>query len=168
VAYREAVEAIGDEVPAARTAADEMVRKMTRFGRRWRELEAEASRSLPAQLHERLLLVGRKLESTHDPLTRVELTRAAEALKAQVAYLDEIANGRERAVARLTHQVATLERLRLAALRHRSADVARMGAELAPVVEELAQVGGDFDIAAEALAEATVAGALQAPSRSIS
>jgi hypothetical protein len=98
----------------------------------------------------------------------VELTRAAEALKAQVAYLDEIANGRERAVARLTHQVATLERLRLAALRHRSADVARMGAELAPVVEELAQVGGDFDIAAEALAEATVAGALQAPSRSIS
>jgi hypothetical protein len=42
-----------------------------------------------------------------------------------------------------------------------------MGAELAPVVEELAQVGGDFDIAAEALTEATVAGALQAPPRSI-
>jgi hypothetical protein len=145
-----------------------MVRKMTRFGRHWRELEAEASRSLPAQLHDRLQLVGRKLEATHDPLTRLELGRAAEALRAQVSYLDEIANGRERAVARLTHQVATLERLRLAALRHRSADASRLGAELQPVVEELAQVGGDFDIAAEALAEATVAGALQAPSRPIS
>ena len=64
VAYREAVAAIGDEAPAARAAADDMVRKMTRFGRRWRELEAEASRSLPAQLHDRLQLVGRKLEAT--------------------------------------------------------------------------------------------------------
>ena len=58
--------------------------------------------------------------------------------------------------------MATLERLRWAALRHRSADAARLGAELQPVVEELAQAGGDFDIAAEALTEATVAGALPA------
>ena len=55
VAYREAVVAIGDEAPAARAAADDLVGKMTRFGKRWRELEAEASRSLPADLKERLM-----------------------------------------------------------------------------------------------------------------
>ena len=102
-------------------------------------------------MKERLQLVGRRLESSNDPLARAELARAREALAAQLAYVEEIANGRERAVARLEHQVATLERLRWAALRHRSADAARLGAELAPVVEELAQAGGDFDIAAEAL-----------------
>jgi hypothetical protein len=128
---------------------------MTRFGRRWRELEAEASRASPADLKERLLLVGRRLDGSQDPLARAELARAREALSAQLAYVEEIANGRERAVARLEHQVATLERLRWAALRHRSADAARLGADLAPVVEELAQAGGNFDIEAEALTEAT-------------
>jgi hypothetical protein len=159
-AYRDAVEAIGGEAPAARAAADELARKMTRFGRRWRELEGEAARSRPEELTERLLLVGRKLDGTIDPLARVELARAREALSAQLAYLEEIAGGRERAVARLEHQVATLERLRLAALRHRSADASRLGAELQPVIDELAQAGGDFDIAAEALTEATGMAAL--------
>jgi hypothetical protein len=164
-AYRDAVQAIGGEVPAARAAADELVGKMTRFGKRWRELEAEASRSRPEDLKDRLQLVGRRLDASNDPLARAELARAREALSAQLAYVEEIASGRERAVARLEHQVATLERLRWAALRHRSADAARMGAELAPVVDELAQAGGDFDIAAEALSEATVAGALPAAGR---
>ncbi|MGZ5207320.1 MAG: hypothetical protein ACXWCI_20565 [Caldimonas sp.] len=164
-AYRDAIQAIGSEAPAAREAADELVGKMTRFGKRWRELEAEASRSAPGDLKERLQLVGRRLEASNDPLARAELARAREALAVQLAYVEEIANGRERAVARLEHQVATLERLRWAALRHRSADAARLGAELQPVIEELAQAGGDFDIASEALTEATVAGALPAASR---
>jgi hypothetical protein len=154
-AYRDAVAAIGDEAPAARAAADELMRKMARFGKRWRELEAEAARTLPAELDERRLLVGRRLETTQDPLARIELAKARDALTAQLSYLDEIRGGRERAVARLEHQVATLERLRLAALRQRSADAGRLGAELQPVVEELTQAGGDFDIAAEALTEAT-------------
>ncbi|MGZ3440753.1 MAG: hypothetical protein ACXVDD_14620, partial [Polyangia bacterium] len=164
-AYRDAIQAIGSEAPAAREAADELVGKMTRFGKRWRELEAEASRSAPGDLKERLQLVGRRLEASNDPLARAELARAREALAVQLAYVEEIANGRERAVARLEHQVATLERLRWAALRHRSADAARLGADLQPVIEELAQAGGDFDIASEALTEATVAGALPAASR---
>jgi hypothetical protein len=164
-AYRDAVSAIGDDAKEARAAADELVGKMTRFGRRWRELEAEAARSSPAEVGERLALVGRRLESTSDPLARVELARAREALTAQLAYLDEIRCGRERAVARFEHQVATLERLRLAALRHRSADAGRIGSELAPIVEELTQVGGDFDIAAAALDEA---GSLRLSPRGVS
>jgi hypothetical protein len=68
--------------------------------------------------------------------------------------LAEIARGRERAVARLSHQVATLERLRLAAVRHRSVDAARLGIELQPAVDELHQAGGELDIESEALSEA--------------
>jgi hypothetical protein len=148
-AYRDALQAMGDEAPAARAAADELVRKMARVGRRWRELEAEAARTRP-----------------EDVLARVELERTREALTAQLAALDEIRGGRERASARLEHQVATLERLRLAALRQRSADAGRLGAELQPVVDELTQAGGDFDIAAEALGEATIVAALPARSSS--
>jgi hypothetical protein len=161
-AYRDAIMALGDEAPAARTAADELVRKMARFGRRWRELENEAARTLPAEVDERLALLGRRLQDTQDPLARAELARTREVLAAQRADLDEIASGRERAAARLMHQVATLERLRLAALRHRSADAARLGAELQPVLDELTQAGGDLDIAAEALTEATAVAALPA------
>jgi len=107
-------------------------------------------------------VITRRLESSTDPQTRTDFERAREAVTAQLAYLDEIARGRERAVARLTHQVATLERLRLAAVRHRSVDAARLGAELQPVVEEIADAGGDLDLASEALSEAQaqVAGVL--------
>jgi hypothetical protein len=163
LAHRDALAVMGDEAPAARAAADDMVLKMTRFGRRWRDLELEAARSRPDELNARLLLVGRKLEASADPLARLELGRAKEALAAQLGYLDEIHHGRERAMARLEHQVAALERLRLAALRQRSADAGRLGAELQPVVDELAQAGGDFDVAAEALTEATEATAEDVP-----
>jgi hypothetical protein len=98
-----------------------------------------------------------RLETTHDPVARGEFEKARDALVAQVDYVNEIARGRERAIARLTHQVATLERLRLAAVRHRSVDAARLGAELQPVVDELAEAGGEMDLAAEALRDATIA-----------
>lgn len=164
-AYREAIEALGDNAPQARAAADDLVKRMARFGRRWREVESEASRSQPEELRERLLLIGARLETTTDSQTRVDFERAREAITAQLSSLDEISRGRERAVARLTHQVATLERLRLAAVRHRSVDAARLGAELQPVVEEISEAGGDLDLASEALSEAQVAGAL--PPRTI-
>jgi hypothetical protein len=111
-------------------------------------------------LQQRLAELDLRLAACSDAVAQAEFARAREALAAQVDSLAEIARGRERAVARLTHQVAMLERLRLAALRHRSVDAARMGAELQPVVEELSQAGTDLDIASEALSEATTAAAL--------
>lgn len=158
--YRETIEAIGENAPQARAAADDLVRRMARFGKKWLTIESEAARSVPADVAERLEEINRRIALTEDPVARTEFERAREALKAQLAYLTEIAQGRERAVAKLTHQVATLERLRLAAVRHRSADAARLGAELQPVVEELSEAGSDLDVAAEALTEAVAAGAL--------
>jgi hypothetical protein len=139
---------------------------MARFGRRWREVDAEASRSQPDELRERLLLIAARVDSTTDAQTRADFERAREAIIAQLASLEEISRGRERAVARLTHQVATLERLRLAAVRHRSVDATRLGAELQPVVEEISEAGGDLDLASEALSEATTA-AVALPPRSM-
>jgi hypothetical protein len=159
-AYEDAIDAMGGSAPEARTAADDLMKRMARFGQHWREVEAEANRTAPEALHERLADVNKRLEACTDPVAQAEFARAREALSAQVESLQEIGRGRERAVARLTHQVAMLERLRLAALRHRSVDASRMGAELQPVVEELSQAGTDLDIASEALSEATIAGAL--------
>ena len=159
-AYEDAVEAMGGSAPEARAAAEDLMKRMARFGQHWREVEIEANRTAPEALHERLADVNKRLEACTDPVAQAEFARAREALSAQVESLQEIGRGRERAVARLTHQVAMLERLRLAALRHRSVDASRMGAELQPVVEELSQAGTDLDIASEALSEATIAGAL--------
>jgi hypothetical protein len=162
-AYREAVAALGDGAPEARAAAEDLMKKMAGFGQRWQQVEAEAGRTKPEEVRARLEKIEQKLLAAPDPVVRVELERAREALAAQLSYLDEIARGRDRAYARLTHQVATLERLRLAAVRHRSVDAARLGAELAPVVEELSQAGGDLDLASEALSEAVVTSAALPP-----
>lgn len=162
-AYREAIEALGTDAPQARAAADDLVKRMASFGRRWREVENDVARCQPDELRGRLDSVEQKLLATGDAVVRVELERAREALAAQLSYLDEIAKGRDRAVARLTHQVAMLERLRLAAVRHRSVDAARLGAELAPVVEELSEAGGDLDTASEALTEAVQTSAALPP-----
>jgi hypothetical protein len=159
-AYQDAIDAMGSFAPEARAAADDMVRRMTRFGQHWRDVDREAARTVPEELHGRLVDLNKRLEACTDPVAQAEFARAREALTSQVESLQEIARGRERAVARLTHQVAMLERLRLAALRHRSVDASRMGSELQPVVEELSQAGTDLDIASEALSEATAAAAL--------
>jgi hypothetical protein len=157
-AHRQAIEVIsglpGDEAPAARKAADDLIQRMVRFGREWMEVERRATDTTPEQLTERVAVLETRLEKTNDPIAKQELGRAIAAIKSQAEALGEILNGRERAVARLEHQVATLERLRLAALRHRSADAGRLQAELGPVVEELADAGGDYDLASDAMRDA--------------
>jgi hypothetical protein len=157
-AHRQAAEVIGGlggtEAPAAKRAADDLIGRMVRFGREWLEIERRASDMKPEQLTERVAVLETRLEKATDPVARQELGKAIAAVRSQAEALTEILGGRERAVARLEHQVATLERLRLAALRHRSADAGRLQAELQPVVEELADAGGDYDLASDALRDA--------------
>jgi hypothetical protein len=150
--YKEAAEALTDH-PAALAVAEDLVKKIARFGRRWREIEAQANKSDPAEIAARIEELHRRQEATSDEQARAEYERAQAALGVQLGYLSEIRSGRERAVARLHHQVATLERLRLAAVRHLSADAARQGEELRAVIEDLSQAGRDLDCDAEALTE---------------
>lgn len=150
--YQQAAECL-EEHPQARATAEQLVKKIARFGKKWQEIESQAQKSDRTKLDERIVeLQGRK-DASSDDSVRTEYERALGALREQVTSLSEIAKGRERAVARLHHQVATLDRLRLAALRHRSVGAARFGEELKSVVDELVLAGQELDTAAEVMAE---------------
>ena len=153
--YQEAASALTAHKPALR-AAEELMQRIARFGQRWQDISAQARRSDPQALAARLVDLQARREASSDEQVRSEYQRAAAAVQAQLDTLKEIGAGRERAVARLHHQVATLERLRLTALRHRSADAARQGEELRALVDELTQAGAELDTASEALAEVSV------------
>jgi len=57
------------------------------------------------------------------------------------------------------HHLAGLERLRLALVNQRSADAQRLSAEVQGILDELGQLGQEFDLQAEAIGEAEVAAA---------
>jgi hypothetical protein len=150
--YQQAAECLEEHLQA-RTAAAELVKKIARFGKKWQDIELQTKKSDRAQLEQRLTELTQRHAQSSDESVRTEYERALAALREQRIYLDEIEKGRQRAIARLHHQVATLERLRLAALRHRSVGAAKLGEELRGVVEELNQAGQELDTAAEVLAE---------------
>jgi K+/H+ antiporter YhaU regulatory subunit KhtT len=150
--YQQAASSL-EEHPSARSAAEQLVKKIGRFGKRWQDIESQAQKSDRSQLGERKKDLEARVAATTDDSVRSEYARALRAIDEQLAYLDDIAKGRERAIARLHHQVATLERLRLAAVRHRSVGATKLGEDLKSVVDELNQAGQDLDTAAEVLAE---------------
>ena len=158
VAHRQAAEvvtALGVKgEPATQIAADGLLHKMIKFARDWQDIELRSANTQPEALTERRALLEDRMDKTEDPIAKSELQRAILAVAAQSDAIAEIRRGRERVLARMEHQVATLERLRLAALRHRSADASRIQAELQPVLDELAEAGGDFDLESAAMGDA--------------
>lgn len=150
--YQQAAECLDDHVQAKSAAAD-LVKKIARFGKKWQDIESQTKKSDRAELEARLAELTQRHEQATDESVRTEYERALSALSEQKTYLDEIEKGRQRAIARLHHQVATLDRLRLAALRHRSVGASKLGEELRSVVDELNQAGLELDTASEVLAE---------------
>ncbi len=150
--YQQAAECL-EEHPQARATAEQLVKKIARFGKKWQEIAAHAHKSDRKKLDDKIVELQARKDASDDDSVRSEYERALGALREQVTSLSEIEKGRERAVARLHHQVATLDRLRLAALRHRSVGAAKFGEELKSVVDELVQAGQELDTAAEVLAE---------------
>lgn len=150
--YQQAAECL-EEHPQARATAEQLVKKIARFGKKWQEITAQAHKSDRQKLDAKIVDLSARKDASNDDSVRSEYERALGALREQVTSLTEIEKGRERAIARLHHQVATLDRLRLAALRHRSVGAAKFGEELKTVVDELVQAGQELDTAAEVLAE---------------
>ena len=146
--YQQASEALEDH-PQAKAAAGELVKKIARFGKKWQDIETQTKKSERSDLDKRVAELKARQEAASDDGVRSEYERALSALREQLTYLDEIEKGRQRAIARLHHQVATLDRLRLAAVRHRSVGASKLGEELKTVVDELNQAGQDLDTAAE-------------------
>jgi hypothetical protein len=150
--YKQAAECL-EEHPQARVTAEQLVKKIARFGKKWQDIESQAQKSDRKKLDERMVELQARKDASSDDAVRTEYERALGALREQLTSLAEIEKGRERAVARLHHQVATLDRLRLAALRHRSVGAGKFGEELKSVVDELVLAGQELDTAAEVLAE---------------
>jgi hypothetical protein len=146
--YQQATEAL-EEHPQAKVAASELVKKIARFGKKWQDIESQTKKSERSDLEKRVAELSARRDGSTDEGVRGEYERALSALREQLTYLDEIEKGRQRAIARLHHQVATLDRLRLAAVRHRSVGAAKLGEELKTVVDELNEAGQDLDTAAE-------------------
>lgn len=146
--YKQAIECLDDHT-AAKAAASDLMGKIARFGKRWQDIDAQMPQGSRTELEARTTDLTARIEKATDDSVRSEYDRARSAVKEQLAYLDEIDKGRQRAIARLHHQVATLDRLRLAALRHRSVGASKLGEELRTLVEELGQAGQELDTAAE-------------------
>lgn len=150
--YQQAADCLAEH-PQARATAEQLVKKVARFGKKWQDIEVQARKSDRQKLDQRIAELQARKDASSDDSVRTEYERALGALREQLTSLGEIEKGRERAVARLHHQVATLDRLRLAALHHRSVGAAKFGEELKTVVDELVQAGQELDTAAEVLAE---------------
>ncbi len=155
IAHREAVAALGsgDETATVRLAADELLGKLAQLGAHWQRMESATSAIDRHELTVRSASLMKRAETAADPVARADFDRAREAVEAQATTLDEIARGRDRAVARLSREVALLERLRLTTLHRQSTDGARLASELAPLADELVQAGQELALAAETMAD---------------
>lgn len=150
-ASREAREALGSDGGAACQAAAGLADRIDRFARRWHVIEREVGRTDRAALAARIAELAERAHAASDEVVRTEYLRAERALRQQLDDLDGIRRCHDRAVARLHHHVAVLERLRLAALHRRSAEVGGAGDDLHPLVEEIAAATLELDTSAEVL-----------------
>jgi hypothetical protein len=146
-----------DERAPIQKAVDELVRKVIDVAARFREVDRQSEGDSADALCSRADALAKKMEETQDAVARAHYKAAREALLAQLGHLRDIALSRERALARLASYQATLDRLCLAAVHHRSADAERFAAEMRPIMEQLATAGRDMEYDAHGVSETTAA-----------
>lgn len=151
---RDQAASVLESQPMAVTAANDLVARVSSYVERWQELARDTAGADRNALADQVKLIEAKRDATADAQVKADYERAVQAFRSQLEYLDEIERGKARAEAKLLHHIALLERLRMAALHHRSVDAARLGGELSSVVEELTEAGGELDDAAAAIKEA--------------
>ena len=139
-----------------RGAIEGAVLRLLETAERWQSVEASVRGAEDLQaVDARLDELDHKIASTADPVARGQYQQARRALEEQRRYVQEIASVRERALARMHHYVAAVERFRFAAANHRSADALRVSTDdVQPILDDLDALGGDIDCASEALGEA--------------
>ncbi len=151
---RDQAASVLESQPMAVTAANDLVARVSSYVERWQELARDTAGADREALADQVKMIEAKRDATADAQVKADYERAVQAFRSQLEYLDEIERGKARAEAKLLHHIALLERLRMAALHHRSVDAARLGGELSSVVEELTEAGGELDDAAAAIKEA--------------
>ena len=125
---------------------------------RWQAVERLQHPAAGTSLAERMADLDRRIAGTTDDITREQYQQARDALAEQLRYIDEIGVSRDRALARMHNYVATMERLRMAAVNLRSTDASRDD-QLGTLLSSLKELGADMDASSEALLEAERAAA---------
>ncbi|PID38009.1 MAG: hypothetical protein CSA65_04505 [Proteobacteria bacterium] len=152
--------------PKLSKAVTGLLIRVLELGRKWQEVENEASRTSAETLIHRIEALGAKIDGSKDRVARRQYGMARDALQAQLGYLRDISQNRERVLARVHNYLAALERLLLGVLNHKSADTAKFDANLAPMIDEIANIGQEMDVVAEALTEVSdLEGETAAPRR---
>jgi hypothetical protein len=138
---------------AVRRGLEDSVCRLFDVAGRWADVEADGARTPLDGLAARMEVIAGKMEKSQDPVAREQYGQAHAALAEQLRYLKEIATTRERIIARMHHYLAAMERLRFAVINHRSADASRLATEVAPILEDLQELGRDIDSSSEAMGE---------------
>ena len=158
--YRRIVDALRDNggdsaEPKLVKGVQNLLLKIVSLGRRWQEVERDASRTSASDLTERLSELDRKIAEATDAVARRQYEVARDALQAQLGYLRDISRSRERVLARVHAYLAALERVHLGVVNHQGADTAKFSDELQPILDDLDDMGAEIDIASEAITEAS-------------
>jgi hypothetical protein len=150
--WRRVATTLEAESPVRRSIEDSVLRLLDVAGR-WQAVEADGGRTPVEALVERMQQLDAKIEKSSDDVAKAQYTEARAALAEQIHDLREIATSRERVIARMHHYLAAMERLRLAVIRHRSADASRLSTEVQPILDDLRQLGQEIDLTSEAMGE---------------
>lgn len=133
------------------------------LARKWQGVDAELGDRAEAEVARRLSEVRALLERTGDETARRHLQLAERGLTAEAAQIGRIRAGRERVVARLHADLAILERTRFALLALRSTDANLTATELSHLSDDLATLGQELDVEAQAIDDALRVGSRPEP-----
>lgn len=132
-----------------RLAGDRLTAQVSDQIRRWHGVEREIDPGGAERLARRTEELQQRIEQTEDASARAGFEAARDALVAQLRLHKRLSVGRERLVARLHQNVATLEKLHLTLVDLKSADAQRFSLEVHPVLDEVAELSQEADIMAE-------------------
>jgi hypothetical protein len=141
------------ESVAARAQTTAFARGVDRLVSRLAGLERALGGTVEGTLEARADEASARAEAAAEAGTRTEYQRAAAGFRDQLARVRELRAGRERGLASLTADVATLERVALAVVARRAAISDRDAGALRAELEELGALGERMDHEREAIAE---------------
>lgn len=142
-----------DEDDANRQILEEAVLRLMDTANRWSNAEHQSGTTSAASLAERMEALETRIEKATDEIVIEQYRLAHSALAEQLRYLSGISNNRERVLARMHNYLAAMERLRLAVANLKSTTASREAVDLAPIVENLEELGQDIDSCTTALNE---------------
>ena len=141
------------EDDANREILEEAVLRLMHTAKRWSQADGASKHASADSLVERMEGLEERIEKADDEVVIKQYEQARAALAEQLKYLSGISKNRERVLARMHNYLAAMERLRLAVANLKSTNASREAVDLAPIVENLEELGQDIDSCSTALRE---------------